>query len=103
MLVKKGLKAFFSLFVKVVHVAELASQVLGSVTFIDNDALWLLAIDTTEVDIYEQERHSFLLGRSFALFFFLIAVFDGIWVSELTQLLMLSSFKFFFISPSKLL
>jgi hypothetical protein len=47
LLVEKGLKAFLGLFVKVVHVAELASKVLGSVTLIDYDALWLLAIDTT--------------------------------------------------------
>jgi hypothetical protein len=104
LLVEKGLKAFLGLFVKVVHVTELASKVLGSVTLIDYDALRLLAIDTTEVDIYEQERHPFLLGRSFALLFFLITVFDGVWVSELTQLLMLSSFEvIFLISAFKLL
>ncbi len=103
MLVEKGLKALLSLFIKIVHVAELASEVLCSVTFIDYDALWLLAIDTTKVDVYEQERHSFLLRRSFALFIFFIAVFDSMWVSELTQLLMLSSFEVVFISASKLL
>lgn len=47
MLVEKCLKALLGLFVKVVHVTELASKVLGSVTFIDYDALWLLAIKTT--------------------------------------------------------
>ena len=104
LLVEKCLKALLGLFVKVMHVTELASKILGSVTLIDYDALWLLAIDTTEVDIYEQERHPFLLGRGFALFFFFITVFDGVWISELTQLLMLSSFEVvFFISASKLL
>lgn len=53
MLVEKCLKAFFGLFVKVVHVTELASKVLGSVTLVDYDPLRLLTIDTTEVDIYE--------------------------------------------------
>ena len=98
MLVEKCLKALLGLFVKVVHVTELASKVLGSVTLIDYDTLWLLAIDTTEIDIYEQERHSLLLRRCFALFFFLITVFNGMGVSELTKLLMLYSIEVIFIS-----
>jgi hypothetical protein len=103
LLVEKCLKALLGLFVKVVHVTELASKILGSVTLIDYYALWLLAINTTEVDIYEQERHSFLLRRRLAQFFFLITVFDGMRVSELTQLLMLYSIEVVFISASKLL
>jgi hypothetical protein len=103
LLVEKCLKALLGLFVKVVHVTELASKVLGSITLIDYYALWLLAIDTTEVDIYEQERHSFLLRRCFALLFFLITIFDGMRVSELTQLLMLYSIEVVFISACKLL
>jgi hypothetical protein len=103
LLVEKGLKSLLGLFIKVVHVAELASKVLGSVTLIDYDALWLLAVDTTEIDINEQQRHSFLLGRGLSLFF-LITVFDSVWVSELTQLLMLPSLEVvFLISASKLL
>ena len=82
-MLKKSLKAFFSLFVEIVHLTEFFSKLLGCLSLVYSNAFRLRTINTPEVHIDKKEGDSVVNLR----FNIMLIVFDAL--SQFRHLLVL--------------